>query len=332
MEPLMNKKRWITLSVAAIILLILPLLLINNDYIESILCFAALYIVAVSGLDINYGYCGQISLGQVAYFAIGAYGSAILNEYTGMPVLLCMFVSSILAAIIGALIAYPCSKLVFHFLSLATMAFGEIMHQFVAHSPGRITGDSIGMFTTHISIFGIQLDTYTKFYYFALICVAVTLVFKVFLINSRTGRAFIAIRDNHHAASGMGVNVVKYKVMAFATSSFFASFPGAMYVHLIRYISPDTIVYKQSVMFLTMLLFGGTASLLGPIVGACSIMFINELLRAAENYQMLIYGAILLIVILVLPGGVYGEAVNLYYRIKTKKQRAREAASSHVDS
>ena len=251
MKPLVNKRQGITILIVSAVLLLLPLILMNYNYVISILCFAALYVVAVSGLDINYGYCGQISLGQVAYFAIGAYGSVLLNQYTGIPVLICMFLSSAFAAMVGALIAYPCSKLVFHFLSLATMAFGEIMHQFVAHSPGRITGDSLGLFTTHISIGGIQLDTYTKFYYFALVCVALTLIFKVCLINSRTGRAFIAIRENHHAASGMGVNVVKYKVMAFATSAFFAGFAGAMYVHLIRYISPDTIVYRQSVMFLT---------------------------------------------------------------------------------
>ena len=317
----LKKNKAVSYAILAVLLILLPILLRAQNYLISILCFMELYIVAVTGLDINYGYCGQISLGQVAYFAIGAYGSAIFNKYLGMPTLLSMPLAAILAAGIGALIAYPSSKLVFHFLSLSTMAFGEIMHQFVAHSPGKITGNSTGFFTKYISIFGYELNSYTKFYYFGLVIVAIVIFFKIRLVNSRTGRAFQAIRENSHAANGMGVNVVKYRVISFATSSFLTAYAGAMYVHLVRYISPDTVVYKQSVMFLTMLLFGGTASVAGPIIGACSIMLINESLRAAENYQMLIYGVILLVVILLLPGGIYGEACNVVNRIKTIKAR-----------
>ena len=320
-----STRRRISTLVLLAAALLMPVFFRNYNYGISILCFIALYVIAVSGLDIVYGYCGQISLGHVAYFAIGAYGSAMLHQYTGIPIILCMIIASILGAAIGALIAYPASKLVFHFLSLATMSFGEIMHQFVAHSPGRITGNSVGLFTDSISFFGFELSTYTRFYYFALICVVIFLTAKVALINSRTGRAFIAIRENAHAANGMGVNVTKYKVIAFATSAFYTAFAGAMYVHLVRYISPDTSVYKQSVMFLTMLLFGGAGSLYGPICGAIAISVINESLRAIENYQMFAYGIILLVVILALPGGIYGEARALVLRIQTKRRMKADA-------
>lgn len=330
-----NKKLQKQIPVLAVFVLalLMPLLFRNYNYGISILCFIALYVIAVSGLDIVYGYCGQISLGHVAFFAIGAYGSAMLYQYTGIHIIFCMVIASILGAAIGALIAYPASKLVFHFLSLATMSFGEIMHQFVAHSPGKITGNSVGIFTDSISLFGFQLKTYTRFYYFALICVVIFLLAKVSLIRSRTGRAFIAIRENAHAANGMGVNVTKYKVIAFATSAFYTAFAGAMYVHLVRYISPDTIVYKQSVMFLTMLLFGGSGSLFGPICGAIAISIINESLRAIENYQMFAYGIILLVVILALPGGIYGECKNLVLRILNKKPtKADRVEEVHADA
>jgi branched-chain amino acid transport system permease protein len=263
----------------------------------------------------------------VAYFAIGAYGAAMLHQYFGIPNFLCILLASLLSALIGAIIAYPASKLVFHFLSLATMAFGEIMHQFVAHSPARITGDSTGFFGTRLSFFGFELNTYTKYYYFSLICVLVFLVIKTRIVQSRIGRAFEAIRENSHAAAGMGVDVTRYKVAAFTISAFYTGFAGAMYMYLIRYISPETIVYKQSVMFLTMLLFGGTASLWGPIYGSIVILLINETLRFAERYQMLIYGVLLLLVILVLPGGIYGEAVDLIHRIRNKKRLKGHAES-----
>ena len=306
----------------------MPLFFADFNYGLSVVCFAFLYIVAVSGLDILYGYCGQISLGHVGFFCIGSYGSAMLHQFFGVPTFFSMILASLFSALIGAFIAYPASKLVFHFLSLATMAFGEIMRQFVAQSPGKITGNSLGFFGKRLSFFGFELDNYSKYYYFSLACVIVFLVFKQRLIKSRVGRAFMAIRENTHAAGGMGVDVVRYKVIAFTTSAFYAGFAGAMYMYLVRYISPETIVYRQSVMFLTMLLFGGTASLLGPICGSIVIMFINEMLRFAERYQMLVYGILLLLVILVLPGGVYGEALGMINRIKNRKKGIKPHAES----
>ncbi len=129
----------------------------------------------------------------------------------------------------------------------------------------------------------------------------------------------MAIRENSHAAGGMGINVTKYKVMAFSVSAFYTGFAGAMYAHLVRYIGPDTFTQKQSVMFVTMMLFGGTGSIFGPIVGAMLVFSITEGLRMFEQYQMLIYGALLLVVIVALPGGVYGEAKKLVVRLMQKR-------------
>ena len=317
---LQNKERlpWVGSFIA---LLFVPLFFWDFNYGLTIVCFIMLYIVAVSGLDILYGYCGQISLGHVGFFGIGAYGSAMLQHYFGVPAFVGIIMASALGAFVGAIIAYPASKLVFHFLSLATMAFGEIMRQFVANSPGRITGNSLGFFAPRLSIFGFTLDSTAKYYYFCLICVFFFLTIKNRLAHSRVGRAFMAIRENPAAASGMGVNVVRYKVIAFTTSAFYTAFAGAMYMYLMRYISPEAVVFRQSVMFLTMLLFGGTASLWGPIWGSAVIIFLNDALRFAERFQMLVYGILLLLVILVLPGGVYGESVKLINKIRNRKKK-----------
>jgi branched-chain amino acid transport system permease protein len=310
-----------------IVAFLLPVFLRGFNYEIGVLCFILLYIVAVSGLDILYGYCGQISLGQAGFFAIGAYGSAMLPHYFGIPHLPSMFLASMLGAVVGAIIAYPASKLVFHFLALATMAFGEIVRQFVAQSPNGITGNSLGFFAERLTVFGIRLGTPTSFYYFSLVCVIFFLIVKERLTKSRMGRAFMAIRESPEAAAAMGVDVVRYKIIAFTTSAFFTAFAGAMYMYLVRYVSPEAVVQRQSVMFLTMLLFGGTGSLWGPICGSVAILVLNELIRFAERYQMLVYGALLLLVILLLPGGVYGETVNLINRIKNRKKDLK----SHVD-
>ena len=329
----MNGKKSFSRKTAGYLLLIglvacLPAFLSGFPYGILICCFIMIYIIAVSGLDVVFGYCGQISMGHAAFFAIGAYGSALLHGYFHIPIPITMLIGSLMAGLIGALIAWPASKLVFHFLSLATMAFGEIVYQFISHSPGNITNNYVGYYTESVSIFGFALDTNLKFFYFALICTVIFLTAKNRIIDSKVGRAFIAVRESSHAAGGMGINVRKYKVTAFAISAFYTAFAGSMYAHLVKYISPDTFMQKQSVMFLTMLLFGGTASTFGPICGAAIVMLLNELLRSAERYQMLIYGIMLLVVIVLIPGGIYGTIEQKVKSYMKKKKEVRAGAES----
>lgn len=297
-----------------VVLILLPFVLqgIGMSYQITICCFIMIFLIAVSGLDIVFGYCGQISMGHAAFYAIGAYGSALMSDYLQLPILLTMILAAAIAAAVGALLAYPASKLVFHFLSLATIAFGEIVYQLILQSPGGITGDAVGYPVGNIILFGFRFNNYFRFYFLALFFVVLFMIAKGNLVKSRVGRAFIAIRENSHAAEGMGINVRKYKIIAFSTSAFFTAFAGSMYAHSVGYISPDTFTNKQSVMFITMLLFGGTASKQGPVIGAIAVLLLNETLRRMENLQMLIYGILLLIVIMLLPGGIYGMIKDIF--------------------
>ena len=196
-------KYWYIKIVATIVILLFPLIvsgLSSASYIVLLGCFILVYIVAVSGLDILFGYCGQISLGHAGFFAIGAYGSAILNKISGIPPLLTALIACIAASLIAAVIAFPAAKLKFHFLSLATIAFGEIMYSLISASPGNITGNFVGYFPNKMSIFGLELNNYTYFFYFALIIVTIALIVKQNIVKSRTGRSFVAIRENVTAA------------------------------------------------------------------------------------------------------------------------------------
>ncbi len=305
--------------VAAIAILPFVLNGVGFTYGLTIANFAAIYIIAVSGLDIVFGYSGQISMGHAAFYAIGAYGSALLNIHFKIPVVLTMIIAALLAALVGALLAYPASKLVFHFLALATTAFGEIVYQLALQSPGGITGNAIGLPTPPINFFGINLTSSFSFYFFAYVCVIIFVTIKQNIVNSRTGRAFIAIRENSHSAEGMGIDVRKYKVLAFSISAFFTAFAGAMYAHMAGYISADSFTNKQSVMFITMLLFGGTASKAGPIIGSIAVLLLNEALRSLENMQLLVYGIILLLIIMAMPGGIYGVVQDVVTRVKSRK-------------
>lgn len=324
MNNLVSNKKISGIALAAV-LIVLPFLLQvigGNEYPVMIACIILIYIIAVSGLDLLFGYSGQISLGHGAFFTIGAYTTGLLNMYFNLPLFLTIPAGAILSAAIGALLAYPASKLKFHFLSLATVAFGEIVYYFLYVSPGGFTKDYMGINVVGISF----LDNYTKWYFFLLVFTVVALVLKQSLVHSRTGRAFIAIRENTHAANGMGVNVRKNKILAFTVSAFYTGFAGAIYVHLIRYIAPATAQQKQSVLFLTMLLLGGTGSMVGPIIGVIVIELLLELIRPLQEYQMLLYGVLMLIVIVALPGGIFGGFKDLITNMKRKKD-AKAVAS-----
>jgi branched-chain amino acid transport system permease protein len=196
------------------------------------------------------------------------------------------------------------------------VAFGEITYYFLYTSPGGFTRDYKGINVVGISFLG---EDYLRWYFFLLAFVVLILIGKISLINSRVGRAFLAIRENTHAADGMGINVRKHKIIAFTVSAFLTGLAGALYVHLIKYISPETSMQKQSVLFLTMLLFGGTASILGTILGVASIEVLMECIRPLQEYQMLLYGILLLVVIVALPGGLNGGIKNLVSNRRRKK-------------
>ena len=303
----MNKlksKKTLALLLVIVLAALVPTILSGQIYLMLVCCYALIYLVAVSGFDVLVGFSGQMSMGHAAYFCLGAYGSALLRTYTGLPVFFTMIIATVVTTIIGSIVAWPTTRLVAHFMSLATIAFGNIVFAIVNVSPGRITGDANGYHTESISIFGFAINDYYKFYYFALVCVIIFLVFKQNILKSRAGRAMLAVRDNHQAANGMGVNIRFYRIVAFAISTFYAAYAGAMYAHLVQYISPDMFRQTLSVMFLTMLLFGGTCSVLGPAIGVAAITVLNESLRSASSYKMLIYGIVLLAIILVFPGGL----------------------------
>lgn len=119
---------------------------LGSTYAITLACYVQLYFIAVSGYDLLFGYCGQINMGLAGFYAIGAYGSAILHEYWNIPIIFSMILASIISCVVGAVLAFPCGKLQFHFLTLATIAFGNIINQLLSHSPGGITGNYNGMY------------------------------------------------------------------------------------------------------------------------------------------------------------------------------------------
>lgn len=314
----LKAKKWMPLVFVAAAAC-LPLI-VKSNYMILLFCFMGLYMISVSGLDLLFGYCGQISLGNAAFYGIGAYSTAIITTRTGCPILLSVLLSVIVATVIGMLLAYPASRLVGHFLALLTICFGQLFYLVVANFSSWSGGFSGINFIPELSLFGYELKTNQQYFYVVLISVVIFLLAKQRIVHSRHGRALIAIRENEHAAEGNGIPVVRYKVFAFAATAVFTSFTGCMYAHLVGFISPETFKQNQSLIYLTMLLLGGMGNFAGPLIGAVLITIINEYLQVFGSYQMLIYGAIIIIIILFMPEGIVG----IYDTIKSKwKKRGR---------
>jgi branched-chain amino acid transport system permease protein len=287
------------------------MLMLRERYLALVLCTICINTIAVSGLDILFGYTGQVSFGHAGYYAIGSYCSTLLAMKLGIPVVVSMLIAAFVAMLFGVIMAFPAARLVKHFLSLLSIAFGNMVFMLISATVWLTNGFSGIMNIPPVNLFGFRITSNQGYFFFCLVITALMLICKYRIIESRTGRAFIAIRENVQAANGMGINVRYYKVLAFALSAFYTGLAGALYAHLVRFISPDTYTNITSNLFMTMLLFGGIASLFGPLVGSSILVICTELMQSLIRYQMLIYAIFILVVLFFLPNGVIGTLDTL---------------------
>ena len=214
------------------VLAVVMLLFAQKTYYALIIALFGIYAIVASALDILFGYSGQISLGHAGLFAIGAYTSALLALRLNVPTFAALLLGAIFTTFVGVLIAIPASKLVKHFLSLLMIAFGQIVY-LIINSWSEVTGGSLGLMNIpSLHILGFSFDSYIKCAVLIWGILAVLLVMKTRIVDSRIGRAFIALRENTVAARGLGINVRKYKVMAFAISAFMTGLAGGLYTFL----------------------------------------------------------------------------------------------------
>lgn len=320
-------KKNIIIILFALIALALCIVLGQKTYVALIIALIAIYSIANTGLDILFGYTGQISLGHAAFFALGAYTTTLLTMKCGVPSLLSIVVGSVVSTLFGCIVAFPASKLVKHFLSLFTIAFSQIVYLFI-NSTMSLTGGAGGIREIpDLSLFGYQMDTNFKMMIFSLVLLCLITFLKKRIIESRVGRAFIAIRESSHAAEGLGINVRNYKVLSFAMCAFCGGLAGGLYAFLMHFISPETFNTTQSVMFITMVLFGGCATIAGPLFGSAVLLVMTELLQSFSMYQKLIYALFIIVVLFFFPNGTVGVFNDLYRKFKSKKERRTNDAA-----
>jgi branched-chain amino acid transport system permease protein len=277
------------------------------EHYPDIMVFAGIYCLITIGLSLLMGYAGQISIGHAAFFGIGAYISGILTTNYGMNPWVCMGIGMAVAAVVAVVVGAPSLKLRGHYLAMATLAFGIIVF-IIFNEETQWTGGPDGMSgIPGLSLFGFEFDSIESYYYLVWGVVLAAFIFTVNVIQSGTGRALRAIHASEPAARAMGVDVSRFKILVFVYSAVLASLAGSFYAHYLNFINPATFDLFFSIKLLIMIALGGMHNIWGAIVGTGLITFLsNEWLHYFEEFEVIVYGAILLFVTVLLPEGLAG--------------------------
>jgi len=254
---------------------------ISGEYGLSVATLTGITVIAVFGLHITTGLCGQINLGQAAFMGVGAYTSAILTSTVGVPFLLALPCAGIMAGIAGIIFGAPSLRVKELYLAMATLAAQFIIVYIILRIDNltgtELTGGALGLRVPWANIGSFTFDTTLRIYYLVTIFALIAGLAARNITRSRVGRAFIAVRDNDLAAEVMGVNIYGYKLLAFFTGCFFAGIAGSLWAHYLTYLQPEQFPLKDSVWMLGMLVIGGMGSTLGAVMGTVFIRLLDVL-------------------------------------------------------
>ena len=292
---------WILLAFAAT----LPLWM-TNKYWLGVIITALIFGILSMSLNILSGCTGLFNTGFIAFYGIGAYTAAILSTRLGWPTGLCIICAGIMSALCSLLLGLPTMGLRGMYFAVASLAFGEICYQVFVNWT-NLTGGTGGIKKIPApNWFGLDFKNRVNYYYLMLAVTIIIIILIRNLINSRSGRAMLAIRENDIAAEAMGIDVPKYKMLAFATATFFAGIAGALYAFYARLVSPESFVNSESSAVLSMMVVGGIGSISGSFVGGLVLTILPEMMRFLGNIRLVLYGLAVVVIIIFAPKGIGG--------------------------
>jgi branched-chain amino acid transport system permease protein len=274
----------------------------GNAYYLQIGTDIAIAAILALGLGLLYGYAGQISFAQGAFYGVGAYTSVLLVSRLDVPWLLGVLAGMAMPALAALLVGIPTLRLRGHYLAIATLALQIAFSEFFVHASG-LTGGPVGLFEIERPGFVAGDDSY---YLLVVAAALVTLLLAHRLAHSRFGRALTFIREDEEAAATLGVNPAREKLIVFAICAALAGLAGALYAYKIQFISPVTFSLNQSILVLSMVVIGGLGSNYGAVAGAIAVTVITQVLFSVGNLSFLIYGAWIVAVMVLFPRGLAG--------------------------
>jgi branched-chain amino acid transport system permease protein len=308
MRPMKLDREGSTLLVMLAVLLLLPTYFHSNQYIMHLLIMCLVYSVVAIAWDFMMGYAGIFTFGQFAFFAIGAYASGMLTLRLGIPPPLGILLAGLVAAGVGIIVGLPCLRLKGAYIALVTFALHLILTPLINSDLGRAigTGGTVGLLNIPNLAAGFSVAAKVPWYY-TLLGVAYLSFFIVYRISrSSIGLAFVSLRDSESLAKSLGVDAYKHKLMVFGISSFLTGMIGAFYAHYTGIVSTRILGLDIFLMVMVMLVIGGMGKFPGAAIGAFIVTFLNELLRPLGEYRLFIFGAIVVLIIVLVPEGLMG--------------------------
>lgn len=325
--------KWAAGFFLLLFVLIVPFAL--HEYYLSIFNLIFIAIVGALGLNILVGYTGQISIGHAAFMSVGAYTAANLAVKLGLPFWLTLPAGGLMAAAVGAIVGIPSLRIKGTYLAIATLASQLIIEWIINHTPAISGGASASIEVPRPSLFGMQIKSQRELYYFTLFFAVLAIIATMNLVRSRIGRAFVAIRDQDIAAEIIGIDIFRYKLLAFAVSSFYAGVCGVLYTYYFGIANYEAFQIGVSIDYLAMIIIGGLGSVLGTILGAIFVTMLPIAIRTfvetfggyiwdtaalsavAASMRLVIFGTLIIAFLVIEPEGLARLWRNIrnYFRV-----------------
>jgi len=297
-----NKTQTIAVVVVLAVFALLPLILKSYGiYLMTLLC---VYLMAAFGLNLIVGYAGQMSIGQAAFYGIGAYIAGILMTKFGISFWLVLPIAAVTCFVVGLALGFPALRVQHHYLAFATLGFNVLVF-LIMRNEEQITGGTFGISNIpRPTLFGLSLEGALPFFYFCLVSVILLALVMGWILRSPWGRAFAALRDNPIRAESTGVNITAYTLLAFAIGAACAGIGGVYLAALVNFIEPGQFNLSVSLMMLLAVIVGGSGRFFGPVLGSVVVVLLPEWLRFLQDWYLAIFGFAIILLMVYLPGGL----------------------------
>jgi branched-chain amino acid transport system permease protein len=312
--------------------LIFPLIA-GSEYQIYVMALAFIWAIAVYGLNIITGFCGQLNLAHGGFFAIGAYVVAILTVDHGWAFWPAFVASGVFSAVFGFLVGIVSLRLKEHYFAIFTLCVGFIIY-LLLDKWEALTHGSLGIINIAPPE-GFGLVDFTRtipFYYLVLFFLVLAIVLVSRISSSLVGRTFLAIRISDDLAQSLGINLMRNKVLAFVLSTVYAGLAGGLYAGVVRFIGPAEAEVVHTFDIITYLLVGGIGTLMGPLVGTMAITWLTQAVQSFEEYRMIVFGPMLVLLVIFMPKGVVGTFLTWRGRRLASKAPAKEGQTRVGDS
>jgi len=329
----LQKTSWLGLLLFTLIVIVFPYIFSQSFYITKA-TFAGIYTIVAVSLGLLMGFAGQISLGHAAFYGVGAYTTAVLTTTYDFNPWVGLIFSLLIHGIVAFIIGFTMSRLNGYYLAMATLAFGIVVHVLLVEWKSVTKGASGLYGIPKVELFGFSLMQGIPYYYFVWAFALIIIIISLNIINSRIGRALRSIHGSEIAASAMGVDAGKYKMQVFILGAMFSGVAGWLMAHMSYSITPTSFTLETSIVFLAMVVLGGSISIWGAVVGSLLITLIGVIVKIlgehipfiTSDFEHVLYGLILMVVVIFLPKGLFPSLVHFFQTklVKSKKIKVSE--------